>query len=197
MVTMDGHVFPKTRVYPMPYWNPLPCVLGCGLKGDERGEKEFLCLPARSLERPRCTCSRDTSRGGFCPTRRQREPMGTSSICFECPAGVFARPVLRTIPIISGVNGRGKGSFSKKKQTGYFLTLFVVNIDMELDYTKYVFPPRLVRQALAVSPLPCKHELVDNFEISRQTLAILVSVLVCDLSTNPPSFEQTSASHAT
>ncbi|CAM9165996.1 unnamed protein product [Ascophyllum nodosum] len=31
--------------------------------------------------------------------------MGASSICFECPAGVFARPVLRTISAVSGVNG--------------------------------------------------------------------------------------------
>ncbi|CAN0372558.1 unnamed protein product, partial [Ascophyllum nodosum] len=84
------------------------CLLrfGCGLKGDKGGDKGLGCLPARSLERPGCTFSRGASRGILCPTYRQRQSMGASSICFECPAGVLARPVLRTISAVSGVNGR-------------------------------------------------------------------------------------------
>ena len=49
----------------------------------------------------------------------ERQSMGASSICFECPAGVFARPVLRTISAVSGVNGGGECSSSEKNQTTF------------------------------------------------------------------------------
>ena len=47
--------------------------------------------------------------------------MGARSVCFERPAGLFARPVLRTISAVSGVDGRGERSSFKKNQTKFII----------------------------------------------------------------------------
>ena len=47
--------------------------------------------------------------------------MGARSICFERSAGLFARPVLRTISAVSGVDGRGERSSFKKNQTKFII----------------------------------------------------------------------------
>ena len=65
----------------------------------------------------------------------ERQSMGASSICFECPAGVFARVLFyaQYLPFLGSMVEVSVHLLRKTKRH-LFLTDYVVNVDTNLDH---------------------------------------------------------------
>ncbi|CAN0182749.1 unnamed protein product [Ascophyllum nodosum] len=82
----------------MPYWDRLPRIsrVGAALRGMREARRDFV-VHLQDRWNVLDVLSLVMLAGGFSVRFIDSgSPWGASSICFECPAGVFARPVLRT-----------------------------------------------------------------------------------------------------